>query len=288
MRVELAKKIGFCFGVKRAVAMAESELERRPRIYSLGSIIHNKEVVRGLARRGLKVTSDVSGVRSGVIVISSHGISPKVAGDIRRRGLKIIDTTCPFVLNAQRIAEKLCGEGYKVVIVGDSNHPEVRALMDFAPGSVVVKDAAGAGRLTIGRRDRVSVISQTTQSTENFLETVKAIAAKRPGSFRVVNTICRDAGDRQDAARRLARNADVMLIVGGRESANTRRLYEVSRKVCRNSHHIETEKDIRPEWFKGKRAIGITSGASTPDCIIEKVVKTVKVMNSKLKRKGRL
>lgn len=276
MKVALAKKIGFCFGVKRAVAMAGAELERNRRIYSLGSIIHNKQVVRGLAKRGLKVIDDIGGIRSGVIIISSHGISPKVSSGIKRRGLKIIDTTCPFVLNAQNIARKLKKEGYKVVIVGDSKHPEVKALVDFAPGAIVVRGKEDLGGLRLKRSDKVSVISQTTQSTGNFLETVKAIA-KKVGSLKVVNTICRDAGDRQDAARRLAKAVDVMLIVGGLNSANTRRLFEVSKEICRASYHIETEKDIKPGWFRSGPVVGITSGASTPDCIIGRVVKAVEL-----------
>jgi (E)-4-hydroxy-3-methyl-but-2-enyl pyrophosphate reductase len=275
IKVALAKKIGFCFGVKRAVAMAEAELEKNRRIYSLGSIIHNKQVVDGLAGRGLKVIDDIGKIRDGVVIISSHGISPKVSADIKRRGLKIIDTTCPFVLNAQNIARKLSSEGYKVVIVGDANHPEVKALVDFAPGSIVVKDQDDARRLKLKRADKVSVISQTTQSTGNFLETVSAIAAKNVRALKVVNTICRDAGSRQDVTRRLARKVDAMLIVGGRNSANTRRLFEVSKKICRSSHHIETEKDIRSGWFKCGSIVGITSGASTPDCIIARVVQAV-------------
>lgn len=296
MKAALARKIGFCFGVKRAVAMAEAELKKRQRIYSLGSIIHNKQVVDDLSQKGLKVIDEVGRLKKGVIVVSSHGISPRIAGAIARRGLRIVDTTCPFVLNAQRIARKLSGEGYRIVIVGDAKHPEVRALVDFAVnGASVVKGAREARRLAVGRGDCVSVISQTTQSTGNFHEAVRAIRAKKPASLKVVNTICRDAGDRQDAARRLARRVDIMLIVGGRNSANTRRLYEVSRKICRPSYHIETEADIRKSWFKRCNVVGITSGASTPDCIIEKVVQAVQAMSltaqaSKLKthKKGRL
>lgn len=283
IRVALAKKIGFCFGVKRAVTMAEDALarERRP-IYSLGSIIHNTQVVDELARKGLIAVDTPGRIRKGVIVISSHGISPAVAARLGRRGMRIVDTTCPFVRNAQRIARKLSGEGCLVVIVGDRNHPEVKALVDFAPGgAVVVRDAREAHALRLPQRARVSVISQTTQSTANFLAAVRAIRARKPAHLRVVNTICRDAEDRQEAARRLARKVDIMLIVGGRHSANTRRLLEVSRAICRNSHHIETEADIRPSWFAGRRRVGITSGASTPDCIIEKVVQVVQASGLK-------
>lgn len=281
MRVVLAKKIGFCFGVKRAVRMAEAELDKRSPIYSLGSLIHNKEVVQRLRRRGLKVISGVDKIKKGVVVISSHGISPGIAVAIRRRGLKVVDTTCPFVRKAQKIAGRLRDEGYKMIIVGDADHPEVRALIDFAPGAMVVKDGSQVKRLRIGKRDKVSVISQTTQSTANFLGTVKAIAAKHPCSLRVVNTICGDAGDRQEAAKLLAGDVDVMLIVGGKNSANTRRLYEVSRRICRNSYHIEDASGIQDAWFVGKKLIGITSGASTPDCIIEKVVSVIESKTSR-------
>lgn len=278
MKVILADRTGFCFGVRRAVSMAQSAIKGNKRIYSLGSIIHNAQVVDDLERKGLRVIKDPAGVRRGdAVVISSHGISPKIAGRLKARGLKIIDTTCPFVLNAQRIACGLDRDGYRVVIVGDSNHPEVKALMDFAPqGAKVVRDRAEAAALDLGSATKVSVLSQTTQSSDNFLDIVKTILDKRPKEFKVCNTICNDAEDRQRLARELASKVDLMLVIGGRHSANTRRLYEVCRKTLKNTRLIESEKELRKAWFGPVRSVGITSGASTPDRTVYRVAGAIR------------
>ncbi len=282
MKVLLADKIGFCFGVKRAVSMAEAALEKGGPIYSLGSIIHNKEVTSRLSKKGLKVITDIGKIKHGSVIISSHGLSPKIAQRFLERGLKIIDTTCPFVLKAQGIAKELGDKGYKVVIVGDAEHPEVKALVDFVPKNVfVVKDAKEAKSIRLGRGEKVSVISQTTQSMGNFLDVVRTILERRPREIRVVNTICEDAEERQGRIRDLAKKVDVMLVIGGRHSANTRRLFEVCKRSLKTSHLVETEHDLKKEWFKSGGRIGIASGASTPDWIIKKVVKKIKS-----KRKG--
>ena len=274
--VVTAQEIGFCFGVKRAVTMAEAALKDREPIYSLGSIIHNRQVVEGLSRRGLKVISDARLIKKGRLVIASHGISPKVAKAIAARGVNIIDATCPFVLNAQKIAKRLSGEGYEVVIVGDAGHPEVKALVDFAPKRVyVVKDEKEARALKLKKGRKISVISQTTQSTENFLAVVGTILESKPKEIRIFNTICKDAEERQALAKELAGRVGLMLVVGGRDSANTRRLYEVCKKVLNNSHLIETEKDLRRSWLKPAGSVGITSGASTPEWLVKRVVHTI-------------
>lgn len=281
MPVRLAKKVGFCFGVKRAFTMAEDVIKREKRAYSLGSLIHNKQVVKGLSDRGLKVIDDIGKVSGGCIVISSHGISPRKAEEIKKRSLRLVDTTCPFVRNAQEMAKGLSRAGYRIIIVGDANHPEVRALVDFAgKRACVVKDAKGVKALHLKTGEKVGVLSQTTQAMDNFLAVVRTAMESKPGELRVFNTICRDAEARQAAAKELARQVDLMLIVGGRNSANTKRLLDVSRKILKDSYLIETYKDLRHDWFKGVGTAGITSGASTPDWIVKRVVKEV---NSKLK-----
>ena len=277
MKIQLAKKIGFCFGVKRAIDMAEDALKTNKPIHSLGSIIHNKQVVNDLSKRGLKVVKAADDIKSGACVISSHGISPKIAKSISGRGIKIIDTTCPFVLKAQRIAKRMSDSGYNVIIVGDAGHPEVKALVDFvSKRAFVVKDAEGAKSLKLDKADRYIVISQTTQSTQNFLKVVELILSKRPRELKVYNTICRDAEVRQEAARKLARSQEAMLVVGGKNSANTRRLLEVCQNILNNSHLVETEEDLKKRWFENAHSVGITSGASTPDWIVKRVVKAVR------------
>ena len=273
MKVILADKIGFCFGVKRAVKMAEAALGKNSRIYSLGSIIHNRQVVDGLETRGLKVIKDINQAVGGTLVISSHGLSPKTAKKLTAKGIKIIDTTCPFVLNAQRIAKFLSDEGYAVIIAGDADHPEVKALVGFVSGDVfVVKNGKEASSLKLKRAEKIGIISQTTQSTGNFLDVVKAVFEKGPKEVRIFNTICRDTEDRQLSASRLAKRADLMLIVGGKDSANTRRLFEVCNKLQRNSHHIEAEGELDRGWLEAGQVVGIASGASTPDWVVKRVV----------------
>lgn len=275
MSVRLAKKTGFCFGVKRAVGMAEDALARKKRpIYSLGSIIHNDQVVAGLSKKGLKVIKNINDIKKGVLVISSHGLSPKITASIRMRGIDIIDTTCPFVLKAQRIAGASNIKGRIVVIVGDKHHPEVRALVDFAGRKAfVVKNRKQAMTLKLGKADKVSVISQTTQSKKNFIDVVKAIALKKPGTLEVFDTICADAESRQAKASELSRQVGVMIVVGGRKSANTKRLLGIcAENAGGKAHLIETESEIKSGWFSPGSAIGVTSGASTPDWMVEKVV----------------
>ncbi|MDD5422854.1 MAG: 4-hydroxy-3-methylbut-2-enyl diphosphate reductase [Candidatus Omnitrophota bacterium] len=286
MKIVLAEKIGFCFGVKRAIEMAQAALKKRGPIYSLGSIIHNAQVVDDLSSKGLKVVKDIRGIKEGTIVISSHGISPKIAARISKQGLRLIDTTCPFVLNAQRIAKRLSDEGYAVVIVGDVNHPEVKALVDFVKHGVsVVKGKKEAARLRVRHSDRVSIISQTTQSTDNFLDVVKTIIEKRPKEIRIFNTICKDAEERQGAARRLARRVDVMLTVGGKDSANTKRLFEVCKEVLKRSFLVESKNELRGKKFMPGYTIGITSGASTPEWVVRQVVSKIKLKGKSKKAK---
>ncbi len=276
MSVKLAKKTGFCFGVKRAVKMAEDALLKKKPIYSLGSIIHNKQVVDDLSKRGLKVVKDITKIKKGVLVISSHGLSPKIRSSIIKRGIDIIDTTCPFVLNAQKTARRLSDEGYVVIIVGDARHPEVRALVDFAVACVfVVKDKFEARLIRLGRDDRVSIISQTTQSKDNFQDVIKVISEKNPKELRVFNTICEDAESRQAYTEALSREVDLMIVVGGRNSANTKRLFDVCAGSSGLVRLVETEADLDKRWFRPGQSVGITSGASTPEWMVERVVSKI-------------
>jgi 4-hydroxy-3-methylbut-2-en-1-yl diphosphate reductase len=277
MAIKLAKRTGFCFGVKRAVEMAEDILRKEHKACSLGSIIHNAQVVEGLSRKGLKVIDNIDGARFGYIVISSHGISPRIASEISKRSLKLVDTTCPFVSNAQKMTRSLSKAGYKVIIVGDVNHPEVKALVDFAhKKAYVVKDAKGIKALRIKPNEKIGILSQTTQSMDNFLAAISAVIDKKPKELRVFNTICKDAEARQTAAAELARTVDLMLIVGGKNSANTKRLLDVCKKVLGKSYLVETEKDLKNMWFKKICTVGITSGASTPEEMVRRVASAVK------------
>ena len=281
----LADRIGFCFGVKRAFNIAEDAIRGERQVSSLGPLIHNAQVVRGLSQKGLKAIKDLALIKDGAVVIPSHGVSPSILHELAAKGLRIIDATCPFVRKAQETARNLSKAGCTVVIVGDGGHPEVKAILGSVGGRVlVVKDTRAARLLRFRAGEKVSVISQTTQSSANFAAAVKVIAAKRPARLRIINTICKDAEIRQDAARRVAQSVDAMIVIGGHDSANTRRLAEVCENISERSYHIESEKELKSEWLEYAGKIGVTSGASTPQWVIERVVKKIK---TKSNQKGR-
>ncbi|MFA5388618.1 MAG: 4-hydroxy-3-methylbut-2-enyl diphosphate reductase [Candidatus Omnitrophota bacterium] len=266
MKIKIAECAGFCFGVKRAINIAENalkELKAGDRIYSLGPIIHNPQVVDSLLKKGLGVVSFPENIESGTIVISSHGAPVKTIEDIRKKGIKLIDATCPFVKYAQKIVRDLKKDGYEIVIVGDSAHPEVKAL----------KSIAGKNK----RSKRIGIISQTTQNKENYLNEIKKILASRDFSeAKIFNTICNDASKRQSAARKLLKDCGLMIVVGGNNSANTRRLWQICKESGVDSFHVETELEVDRKWFKGKKTVGITSGASTPDSMVKKITERIR------------
>ena len=280
MKVKLADSIGFCFGVKRAINIANDALKANRKVYSLGSIIHNSQVVEKLAEKGLEIIGSLKEAKAPcAVLISSHGAPPSVFDRIRKMGCTIIDTTCPFVSHAQKLAGQMAKEGYLLIIVGEKTHPEVKALSGFALRHArVVKDKEEAEREKIGKSEKIAVISQTTQTMNNYMDVVRVLLGKGPREIRVFNTICNDTGKRLKTASELSRTVDAMVIVGGRHSANTNRLFEVC-KSLNDSYLVETDEDVMPGWFKNKRTVGIASGASTPDWVITRVVK-------KLKKKG--
>ncbi|MCX5693504.1 MAG: 4-hydroxy-3-methylbut-2-enyl diphosphate reductase [Candidatus Omnitrophica bacterium] len=265
MKIKVAKCAGFCFGVKRAINIAENALkELRPgdKIYSLGPIIHNPQVVEELFKEGLQVISSLEKIKGGTAIISSHGAPLKVAGDIRKKGMKLIDATCPFVKYAQNIVKDLKKEGYGIVIVGDSAHPEVKALKSIAGKNKNLK--------------KIGVISQTTQSRENYINEIKKILSEDFSEVKIFNTICNDTSKRQLATRRLLEDCDLMIVVGGKNSANTKRLWQICKESGVDSFHIETELEVSKNWFRGKKRIGITSGASTPDSMVKKIIERIR------------
>ncbi len=274
MKIEVAGCSGFCFGVKRAMRMAEESLEKKAdrQVYSLGPIIHNNQVVEELSKKGLKPLKELTGIEQGMVVISSHGASPSISEQIKSKGLDLIDATCPYVMSAQKVVKALSDEGYCVIILGDSRHPEVEALVGFAGGkAIVIKDEKELERLDCPSK-KIGIVSQTTQSQKNYFRVIsKILSSKEFSEIRIFNTICNDTQKRQESAARLAKDTEVMIIAGGKMSANTRRLFEICSEICPNTYHVETAKDLRREWFEGKTSVGIASGASTPDWIVESI-----------------
>ncbi|HEX9113033.1 MAG TPA: 4-hydroxy-3-methylbut-2-enyl diphosphate reductase [Nitrospirota bacterium] len=278
MEIFLADKAGFCFGVKRAINTAY-EAAGKGRIFCFGPLIHNPQEVERLSRAGIETMEDFSTLQPGdSLVIRSHGVPPRVLAEARDKGLTIIDLTCPFVGKAQRDAEALNKEGYQVVVVGEKKHPEVQSILGYAgDDSVVLETAADVDGTDL--RPRVGVVAQTTQSYSNFSEIVLKLL-RLSKELKVFNTICSSTKERQEAARVLARRVDVMLVVGGRNSANTTRLASLCREEGKPAYHIEVAEEIRPEWLEGISSVGVTAGASTPDWVVDGVLERLKAIKT--------
>ncbi len=266
-KVILAEHSGFCFGVKRAISLAEEALcsDISP-VFSLGHIIHNPLEVSRLKSKGLRDVQDLSGVDSGIIIIRSHGAHPRVFREAESRGLKIVDATCPFVRRLHKIVGLLREEGYRVIAVGEADHPEVKALS----GVEVVESAEDA--VKAGNHNKIGLVSQTTQSAENFGEVVSVLAEKAK-ELRIFRTICSATEKRQAAASNLSAEVDLMVVVGGYNSANTRRLKEICLSRGTRTIHIESEEELEPEKISKLGTVGVTAGASTPGWIVERVIR---------------
>lgn len=271
LQVHTAEKAGFCFGVRRAIDIAMKTAGERSRpIYSLGPLIHNPQVVAELARKGITVIDRVhADLRPGTLIIRSHGVAPGLLQTAEDLGFKVVDATCPFVKRAQRLAHELTTDGYQVIVIGDREHPEVRGIVGWTGGAaLVVENPEEAAALPVF--DKVGVVAQTTQPHSDF-EAVVAVLRERMGEVAVSNTICNAVAERQKAVLDLARVVEVMVVVGGAESANTRKLTGLCRETGTPTYQIETKDQLDPKWFRGVRVAGLTAGASTPDWIIEEV-----------------
>jgi 4-hydroxy-3-methylbut-2-enyl diphosphate reductase len=274
MEVILAEKAGFCFGVQRAINTA-FKAAGVGRVYCLGPLIHNPQEVSRLREAGVETVEDFSRLRSGdSLIIRSHGVPPAVLATAREKGLIIIDLTCPFVAKAQQHAQSLSTEGYQVIVVGEKKHPEVQSILGYAgQNSVVVERPEDIDQLKL--QGRLGVVAQTTQSYGNFSEIVLRLL-RLSNELKVFNTICSSTKERQDATRALASRVDVMIVVGGRNSANTSRLVSLSREAGKPTYHVEVVDEIRSEWLKGARTVGVTAGASTPGWVIDAVLERLR------------
>lgn len=275
MEIEKAKVLGFCFGVRRAIAIVEEEAKRE-KLVTLGTTVHNPHVVADLAQKGAKVVSSLDEAQ-GTVAITAHGMGEEVYEEIKRRGLRLVDTTCPIVSKAQRAARKLVDEGFKVIIYGEADHKEVRGVLGWTKGQgIAILDPNT--QIEIPRR-KVALVSQTTKGPEAFVRFVSKFLEKniaRINELRIINTTCPETNERYEAAKDLARRADLMIVVGGKDSANTRKLAETCRATGVETYHIESAAEINPAWLSGKRHVGVTAGASTPDASIEAVIERLK------------
>ena len=281
MKIIRAENAGFCFGVKRAMKLAfEASANSEKPIYSLGPLIHNPQQVEFLAQRGVHVVSNLDSLSSGdTLIIRSHGAGPAILESAGARGLNIVDATCPFVVKAQKLAKRLTKDGYQVIVVGDGDHPEVIGIMGFAgAGAQVIEKAGDVCNLSV--KSRVGVIAQTTQSFDNFREVVGALLEKSD-ELKVFNTICHATTHRQGSALDIARRVDLVIVIGGHNSANTSRLASLCSQSGILTRHIETVSELKTSWLEGITTVGVTAGASTPEWIIEDVVKELQILGGR-------
>ena len=273
-RIEIAAHAGVCYGVERALSMAADAATSAPApVHTLGPLIHNPLVVKELEARGVGLAETLDDASSGSIIIRAHGVVPAVIEQARARDLTVLDATCPYVKRVHAAAEKLVREGYQLIVVGESGHPEVEGIMGHADGAArVVSCANDLADLEIS--NRVGVVVQTTQTQATLAGVVSALLT-RASEVRVINTICSATQERQQAASELASRADVMIVVGGKNSGNTRRLAQICAERCERTHHVEDACEIDSAWFTGAELIGITAGASTPSSHIERAVKAI-------------
>lgn len=277
MKVVLAKRAGFCFGVKRATQMAFEAAGKDKQTFTLGPIIHSPQVVNKLEGMGVKVLQNLDSMDSGTIIIRSHGVASDEIGEAVQKNLEIVDATCPFVKKAQEHVKSLSESGYGVVVVGDADHPEVQGIVSYGGDKVFVV-GSGEEVKKLPKMNKIGVVAQTTQSFEN-LKNVVSECLLRGGEIRVFNTICDATAVRQEEAKELASQVDCMLVVGGFNSANTRRLAEVCAELQPLTHHIETAAEIDSSWFEGVERVGVTAGASTPKWIIDEVMSKIEELN---------
>jgi 4-hydroxy-3-methylbut-2-enyl diphosphate reductase len=277
MKVEVARHAGICYGVERALKLAEEAAATRRTVHTLGPLIHNPQAVEALRARGVVVANSYADAGEGILVIRTHGVDPAIIGAAASSGLDVVDATCPFVSSAQEAAQQLKADGYTVVIVGEADHPEVEGIVAHAGGdALVVEEVADIPEKLPSRK--VGIVVQTTQSLERLNQVVTALLP-RVSELKVLNTICSATGKRQSSAEELARSVDVMVIVGGHNSGNTTRLADICRTVNPRVHHVETADELDAAWFAGASRVGVTAGASTPDEQMAGVVAAIEAMS---------
>lgn len=273
MKIIIAKTAGFCFGVKRAVDMAFKTAKKKQKgIFTFGPIIHNPQVIEKLKQEGILPIEDITTPGIKDIIIRTHGIPLQIMDRISEAGFNIIDATCPFVKKAQHYAKLLREEGYQVIILGDREHPEVQGLMSYAGDDAIVVDSESALPKI---KHNVGIVVQTTQPVE-ALKKLFGKVIEQAKNVKVYNTICNSTALRLKETAAMAKKVDIMLVVGGKNSANTTQLAKLCRSLSVPTYHVETDAELIPEWLNNVKSVGITAGASTPDWIIEAIIKKVR------------
>ena len=278
MKINIAKSAGFCFGVKRAVDTVYKESSKK-NVYTFGPIIHNDEVVADLERQGVHVINDSEDFKSlseGTIIIRSHGVSKAIYDEILNAGLDLVDATCPFVRKIHKIVERESGDGRVIIIIGNNHHPEVEGIMGWChTHPIVIENREQAEGIELDADTKISIVSQTTFNYNKFQDLVEIISEKGY-DINVVNTICNATHLRQVEAKEIASKVDAMIVIGGKNSSNTQKLYDICKNECKDTYYIQTVSNLNLKNVDSLRSIGITAGASTPKKIIEEVVLNVR------------
>ncbi len=280
MQVLLADEYGFCFGVERAVEMVEDALAEGETVRSLGPLIHNKQEMQRLAHEGVTAISEPVQIGRGeTAVIRAHGVTPDVQKELEEKASKVVDATCPFVTRVQKLAARAAAKDRHVVIIGAPDHPEMIGVKGYAPDhAFIIRDETEVANLP--RLRKPLVVSQTTIKSKTFFDTAAAVKSKTDDEIEIVNTICSATRDRQEAARALAGMVDAFYIIGGRHSSNSVKLLAVCKEQCEKSFLIETEEEINDADLIGVKQVGVTAGASTPDWLIQKIVKHLEAVKN--------
>lgn len=283
MEIKKAKSAGFCFGVRRAVDTVYECIKDNPgeKIYTYGPIIHNSEVVKDLENKGVTVLQseeDLAGLKEGIVIIRSHGVSRHIYEILEKNNVEIIDATCPYVKKIHRIADKQSDEGRFVIVIGNPSHPEVQGILGWAKEDcAVVGSKEEALELNIPENRKLCIVAQTTFNYNKFQDIVEIIK-KKSYDVSVLNTICNATKERQTEARSIAESVDAMIVIGDKHSSNTQKLYEICRKACKDTYYIQTLDDLDLNQLRSVGTVGLTAGASTPNNIIEEVQNNVRVI----------
>lgn len=281
VKIRIAKHAGFCFGVKRAIEIAERELKNKKRIFCLGNLIHNVRVVKNLEIKGLKICNDINEIPpNSFLLIRSHGLDVRIVKKAEELKIKIIDATCPFVKKVQEAAEDFYKKKFQVIIIGDYSHPEVLAVNSYTNDqSIVIKDEKEVKKL--GRFSKCGIVIQTTKKVD-LLKKISMEMLDHAKNVSISNTVCQDSFSKKEEIKKMIKNADVMIVIGDKKSNNTKELAEISRSAGIKTFKIEASSGLRKKWFRGTKNIGIAAGASTPKISIDEVNEKIRKILSQL------
>jgi 4-hydroxy-3-methylbut-2-enyl diphosphate reductase len=280
MKINLAKSAGFCFGVRRALTITFQTAASKNKVYMLGDIVHNDTVVNQIKKLGIKKIIGLKSQKGKTLIIRAHGAPSATIKKANQLGYRIIDATCPMVKEIHKIALKMEKEDYKLIVIGDKKHDEVRGIVgQLKSKAIVIDNLKTIPWKTISKLKKTALVVQSTQNIDNVLKIVKVLK-KQIKNLKFFNTVCNPTRAKQKEIKTMPQGNDLMLIVGSKASANTKRLYEISKSLNKRSFWIQSEKDLKPNWFKNVRKVGLTAGASTPDSTTKKIIRKIRLFSA--------